>query len=491
MAGEILDLPHQVAEVAQGRVFRVEARLPDEGLVPLPVGHLPGQAVQAGGRDLQHLAHLPDGGPVAVADHVGHHGGVGAPVLLVHVPDHLFPAVVLDVQVDVRRLRPFPGNKTLEEEVHLGGVHAGDAQGEADGGIGRRSAALAEDLLAATEFHDLVHGQEIALVLQFPDQREFLLQLGDLRPELVAQALGRALEGALLQVLDGRLARRQMLQRVAVAQFREREGAAAGYLTRPFERRRVIAEEARYVFRSLQGVLVVRPDEAAGRGQRHPLPDAGQHVLQAPPFGRMVEDLHGGRGGKSEAVGQLPEADLLQGLLRPPVPGQEHIQAVSEGRAEGFQDGLGTADPKRDQPWTVSAHLLPAHPAVPLGSAQVPGGQQPAEMGVAFPVLHQQQDLRAVLEADLRSRDQVDVQLPGADVGPDDAVHAVSVGEGQGGNAHVPAGFDQFLGMAGPFQEGVVALAPEGRVGCLGRPVRRQPVHSTRPWTYQRFLRWS
>ena len=108
VAGEVLDLQHQGGQVAQGRVLRVEAGLADEVLVPVPVGHLPGQAVQAGGRDLEDLAHLPDGGPVPVAYHVGHHGGVGAPVLLVHVLDHLLPAVVLDVQVDVRRLGPFP-----------------------------------------------------------------------------------------------------------------------------------------------------------------------------------------------------------------------------------------------------------------------------------------------------------------------------------------------------------------------------------------------
>ena len=48
-------------------------------------------------------------------------------------------------------------------------------------GLDPDNPALAEDLLAAAELHDLVHGQEIPLVLQLPDQREFLLQLGNLR----------------------------------------------------------------------------------------------------------------------------------------------------------------------------------------------------------------------------------------------------------------------------------------------------------------------
>ena len=160
--GKILNLLHQVHQVAQGRAPGVESGLSHQLPAPALVGDQLGQAVQAGGRDPQHLSHLPDGGPVAVADHVGHHGGAVAPVLPVHVLDHLFPAVVLDVQVDVGRLGPLPGQKALEKEIHLGRVHAGDPQGEADGGVGGRSPALAEDAVAAAVLDDLVHGQEVA-----------------------------------------------------------------------------------------------------------------------------------------------------------------------------------------------------------------------------------------------------------------------------------------------------------------------------------------
>ena len=118
----------------------------------------------------------------------------------------------------------------------------------------------------------------------------------------------------------------------------------------------------------------------------------------------------------------------------------------------------------------------------------MPVGQQAAEIAVALPVLDQQQDLRSVLEADLRSCNQVNTRLAGLNMSPDDPVHAVPVGERHGGKAILPAGFDQFLGMAGSFQKGIVALAPEGDVGRIGggRPgavtARSQwSVHGFRP----------
>ena len=117
---EVLNLFHQRDQMAQGRVPGIESGLPDELIAPVVVGHQLGQAIQAGGRNPQRLAHFPDGGPMPVTDHVGHHGGTVAPIGFVHMLDHLFPAVVLDVQVDIRRLVSLPGEKTLEEQIHLG-----------------------------------------------------------------------------------------------------------------------------------------------------------------------------------------------------------------------------------------------------------------------------------------------------------------------------------------------------------------------------------
>ena len=66
VAWEVLNLFHQRDQMAQGRVPGIESGLPDELVAPAVVGYQLGQAIQAGGRNPQHLAHFPDGGPMPV-----------------------------------------------------------------------------------------------------------------------------------------------------------------------------------------------------------------------------------------------------------------------------------------------------------------------------------------------------------------------------------------------------------------------------------------
>ena len=366
---EVLNLFHQRGQMEQGRVAGIESGLPDELGVPVIVGHQLGQAVQAGGRNPQHLAHLPDGGPTPVTHHVGHHGGTVAPVLFVDMLDHLFAAVVLDVQVDIRRLGPLPGQKALEEEIHLGRVHAGDPQGKTDRRVGGRPASLAEDVPAAAVLHDLVHGQEVAFVLQLPDEIELLSQLWNQALELFAQAAGGSLEGPVPQVPAGGLSFRQRLQWIAVTQFLQRKGTAGGHLQGPPDRLRIVAEETGQFLEALEGVLVVGTDEPAGRGQGGSFPYTGQNVLQAAPFRSVIEDLHGCHGREAEPARQLSQLNLRQDLLRPAVSGQQDVEAVFECRFELPQKGLegsfrrspgvGRADPQGKQAAAATAHRLP------------------------------------------------------------------------------------------------------------------------------------
>ena len=60
-------------------------------------------------------------------------------------------------------------------------VDLGDAERVADGGVRGRSAPLAEDVPAARERDDVLHGEEVRLVIEFGEQRELVLdQLADL-----------------------------------------------------------------------------------------------------------------------------------------------------------------------------------------------------------------------------------------------------------------------------------------------------------------------
>ena len=76
---------------------------------------------------------------------VGGDAGAVAAVFLVDVLDHLLAPLVLEIDVDVGRLVALGRDEALEEEVGALGVDLGDAEAVADGGIGGRAAALAED----------------------------------------------------------------------------------------------------------------------------------------------------------------------------------------------------------------------------------------------------------------------------------------------------------------------------------------------------------
>ena len=90
----------------------------------------------------------------AIADHGRAERGVVAAVGLEDpLHDDLAP-LMLEIDVDVRRLAPLLGHEALEQEVVALGIDGGDAQHVADGGIGGRAAALAENVLRSREADD-------------------------------------------------------------------------------------------------------------------------------------------------------------------------------------------------------------------------------------------------------------------------------------------------------------------------------------------------
>ena len=73
-------------------------------------------------------------------------------------------------------------NEAFEQHLHPSGVHFGDPERVAHRGVRHRAAALAEDALAARVFDNVVDGEEVGLIAEFRDQREFVL---DLVPDFV------------------------------------------------------------------------------------------------------------------------------------------------------------------------------------------------------------------------------------------------------------------------------------------------------------------
>ena len=109
-------------------------------------------AAAVGGEDGGHLfgqpeglARLAQGEPGPEVDHRRGERGAVPPPSLVHVLDHLLAALVLEVDVDVRRLAPLLGHETFEEEIAPGRVDGGDPEHVAHGGVGGRPSPLGED----------------------------------------------------------------------------------------------------------------------------------------------------------------------------------------------------------------------------------------------------------------------------------------------------------------------------------------------------------
>ena len=93
------------------------------------------------------LADLADRRTAAIGNDRRGDAGALAPVFAVDVLDHFLAPLVLEIDVDVGRFAPLRRDEALEQQIGAVGIDLGDAEAEADRGIGRRAAALAEDFL--------------------------------------------------------------------------------------------------------------------------------------------------------------------------------------------------------------------------------------------------------------------------------------------------------------------------------------------------------
>ena len=96
-------------------------------------------------RQPQRLADLADRAARAIVDDGRADRGAIAPVALVNILDHLLAPLVLEIDVDVGRLAAVLRNEAGEQKLGLVRIDRGDAEAKADGAVGRRAAALAEN----------------------------------------------------------------------------------------------------------------------------------------------------------------------------------------------------------------------------------------------------------------------------------------------------------------------------------------------------------
>ena len=500
VAGKAQELASQGGGPADLRGVRVQSRLADVGVRAHTAPGSPDRPGQGRGDVLgqaQGLAHLADGHPRPEVDHRGGDGGPVPAIAAEEVLHDLLPALVLEVDVDVRRLAPGLGDEAREQQVLvlLRRVDGGNAQAEADHGVGGRPAPLAQDALGPRPADDVVDGQEVVGKAQLLDEVELVLQGPPLTlAQSALEAPARPLPGQVAQVLDGGLAGRDGLVGVFVAQLRQVEADAAGDFQAALDGGGETGEQAGYLGRGLESPLGVGLQPKPCLMDRAALADAGQDVLQGPPAGVVVEHLaHGDQGCPGRSPQGLQPGQVLQvaGAVAahapqpdpsPPGPGQG-LQPPGEVRPpdlsrRGRQDDGQLA-------FRMVQEVAEGQVAPTLGCPPLAQGQKAGQPAPGRPVGGIADEVRRPVgedQAGARQNLQGAARLAPRPPGPDHPRQAVAVGDPQGIQAQGGGGRHQFLRVRGGAQEGEVA----------GRRQLGVVAHPNRPCSHQRTGRsWS
>ena len=451
------------------RVAGVEARVLDPrvlGFVPVPPLHRLRESLHLGRVQAERLADVAYRALRPVADHRRRERRTVAAVLRVEVLDYLLAALVLEVDVDVRRLVALPRDEALEQHGHARRVHLGDAERVAGRRVRRRAAALAQDVAAARELDQVVHGQEVALVAELCDQRELALDEGLHRRR---RAIRPAPHGARLhqtaQVRFRRRARGHDFLRVLVAQLVEREAAALRDLPRRVEERaRVQRLEPRD---RPQGSLAVREERTPRARDRGPQAHRGQHVLQgaAPALvhvhvaardRRQPEPLREGR----KAPEPLAVSARGDELDRDP---EAALEALAEPLAL-LGHGLGGRQPQGKAAGKPRIEVRTCEPVLPLGRRPAPARDQARERPVPLAGFSEHDQRGAVREPQLAAHHEWQARLARGDMGPHDARERALVGQRERGIPELLCALDKLSRVRRPTQEREIADAMQFRV---------------------------
>ena len=150
VAREAVDLGGQRRDLAHARAVRIEAAALDRVRRHGAAAAAPdrrGQRADGVFGQAEGLADLADRRAAAIGDDGGGDAGAFAAVFAVDILNDLLAPLVLEIDVDVGRLAPLRRDEALEQQVGAVGIDLGDAEAEADRGIGGRAAALAQDAL--------------------------------------------------------------------------------------------------------------------------------------------------------------------------------------------------------------------------------------------------------------------------------------------------------------------------------------------------------
>ena len=364
---------------------------------------------------------------------------------------------------------------------------------------------LAQDALAARETHDVLHRQEIHLVLLDPDQAQLVADLLAVlfrNPPAVAPVPSPQRQPG--QRAQGSLARRHRFQRVVVADLIQAETAARSHLQRICQQGRGM-DAAQPQTRS-QVPLRVRLQGKAAFAYPPALLHRGDHVLQQLAGPHMHVDVARCDQGHACALRQVQQSgqpefvvQVMQQLGAQPQMRSETLpQALQQLRVIDHIHG-GAAD----APWQpdhlaalqeIQVALVPVDPVLPFDNPlaqasradelaqaappwQIPGdGHQPA---LGEHELAPQQQLEGMAKQPLlrlllfQPLQLLQVMLE-SHMGTHDPGHRAFIGDGKRFVAELVGPSHQFFRMGGAALETEVADAMQFRITRQqsGRPFR-------------------
>ena len=422
-------------------------------------------AATVSSREAERLADLAHRRAAAIGDYGGGDAGAVAAVAAIDILDHLFTPLMLEIDVDVRRLLPLRRDEAFEQEVDLGRVHIGDGEAVADGGVCRRAASLAEDVERAGIVHDVVHGEEIARVFELLDQREFLLKrIAYLLGDSVGETPGGALPGEIFEMRLRRLAVRHRL--VGIFVFQLVEGVAAGVsdLHGAGKRRFVAGEEPRHLLRRFEMPLGIGLELQPCVMDRAFLADAGENVLQGPAVACVIEHGAGGDEGKANARRQLRkrfDAGAVAAAIRMTggeVEARPEAKRFLDATKLGFKIARGGKIVGRqsdeDEAIGVGGNVGEMERAFPLLGAALAKREQAAEPAVSGAVRRVGEQARRIVEIETRADDEFDAaHFFRGKMRADHAGERVTVGDGDCRKPERLCRRHQLLGVRAATQE--------------------------------------
>ncbi len=492
-------------------LLRLETLLSEPCFVGNMIGPAPGTAgepVDTLRREAQCPADIADrSSGVVMADHGGQRRAMAA-VAAEDVLDHLLAALMLEIDIDIRRLVAFAGDEALEQQRRARRIDLGDSQRVADRRVGRRAAPLAQDVLPPREVDDVMHGEEIVLVAELIDQCELVVDLrGRLLGHAIRPASRAALSRQLAQPLGRRLALRHHLVGIGVVQLAEIEVAAR-------RQRHALGHQLNGIDRgqripAAQMALAVGEQRVSRLEHAQVVTNRGEAVLQRPPAPGMHVNVSRRQYRNAQLGGQRLQSGqtrrVVAAVLEAVVKLHRQPQPIGEGTCQPLAHLIITyltiihlmarhclRNPQREQAVTAVefVEIRGEQPILALGRASANAGDQSAERLVATPVFHQQHQLDAALGMKLGTDDQRDAMLPCRLPAAHDAGQRSFVGDRQGTVTEPCGALEKLVRgrRAALKAEGgeAVQLGIGDRIAHPNHPCRYQPCrpgsHQTQAW---------